>query len=363
MVACEKPAAQTAPNFFRDTDYMGVAHSRAYLAIDHRLPDTPQEYEQFLMGCVDAADRPLVREAILLDVGDKSEHLKRIASPEICEEATRDCCRAAYETVRDHPRISVLYPVAGALPLSKRISELGLEQDRWAALEINGTQGATTGEAKVKTPLPLAMLNPHYSVLIVDNIGDTFVSAAVVAIERRKYRMNGNGDGFEGRSWEDFLKKLKGASKNPKEDRLTYQMLTGLLQEEQVFVLPVFSKNANAIAAIADLADKTKDRNNSNWGSIQAELFDRYLPYALPPDEWVLGAGLSDVGIRLEDVVAQLPAELRNHPMMAAWKGRNVLLRLGVSIPGLVSIEPEQVDWMTALLAQKIAEKLPQSPK
>lgn len=356
---CAPPPIQEISPQEQFLSQIGVRPARMQLAYLNEESQLPPDQEAVLVRAVKISNKTLVRDALLLGPGDEGKYSTRLLMPEETEAAITGCTQAAYAMATQHADLHLVFPMAGALPLAQRIHALGLPTTRMSAVDINGTIADTTGEASVKGKLPQEVLDPNRFILMVDDIGDSFVSALQLALERKKYRVNLAGQPYDERAGNVLMQQLKTANHTSGNDFPVYEDFARLCQEENVLLMPVFSKNPNAHHALVALALENDQQEHYRWKDLQLELYKRYKTHTLP-DVWVVGAGLMDIGISLEDIVDAFPPELKSHPDVAAWTGHQVLLRLGTSIPGLVYVQDVDVEKITKLAARNVQEALSQ---
>ena len=305
--------------------YPGIHPSRPYIARVGNAPKLERSDEQLLINLVWTTNVAIVRDA----ARETHEFSSPLLSAEAAQDAIIGAATAVMETAAHDETTHVVCPPAGAIPLARMLSSMGFPKDRIHAVEISGSAGTESGTASVRTGgIHPAVLNPNHKIIVLDDIGDSHITALALAHLRHTNRNLQSPDGLP---WETLIQQMREAHQNHNhaQDPRLYERFAKRTSDENIIFLPVFSKNAEALAALSQ-------------SPIQQELFARY-PVTAIDNVWVVGSGLLDTGVLFSLVRERLPKDLQNHTFFSRFINPlgEWLLRIGTTVPGLVYLDPK----------------------
>lgn len=341
--------------------FLGAKRERPYVARKGRQ-DVALEDEPLLVSLVQETDRALA--TLPAEVQDR--YFTRLFDTDAVHRVIDESAKIARDILFEDKQACVVAPVAGALPLARYLHALGVPDTRIYPVEITGTVGAKAGKARIIGKLPQAVKDPQRRVILFDDVIDVGTTVAVLLDARERERAGQAGISVVRESQTDFLNELK-AAKSEHTNGAIYHLFSRICEEQNVIVVPVFIKNPDIIHALAHRCKELK-QGNVAWKNLQQIVIDHYdFKEHLVGDVWVLGGGLLDVAIELDNVIKGLPEHLRKDTRVLNWAGNESdcwLLCIGRQIPGLVyldsdkEVQTEQLKKITMLVAQILQKHL-----
>lgn len=264
----------------------------------------------------------------------------------------------------DRDNVVIATPMYGALPIMERLKEvLG---DRFDVLPawISGTTGATTGEAQVIKTLDPRLLDEKKTVILADDVTDSCVSLATLALERQKVRQDGKVD----QVYVDMLREMQRLKDlDPVTDYsddayiVPYQRLAQLLEKEHIVIAPFYNKNKPVLSEIIQYASHGEIQP-SIWTSLQADFSS--IAVDIGQREWIMGGQgdweqpLLDTGINgahKGNTMGMLDyIEKKYHQHLINMGFDKLYLRIGAGIKNLVVFEREQYNNLVEILAKLV---------
>lgn len=212
---------------------------------------------QYANGYFDARARQMMP-------GQSGEFFTIHSSHEEAHRLVRKTAEAIFTVTRDSSNVHLALFPAGAVPIAQMLLGMGYPENRMHTVDISGSQGTETGNARVKGAIHPDLLHPHHHIVIPEDIIDS------------------------GHSIEQLIRARNTSG---------------------VSVISVWSKNEAA-----------RQKLHKNASGIQRELLQHYPITHLPKDLWVLGgAHCMDTGIFWSRVVQYLPKELQRDPRVTMY--------------------------------------------
>ncbi len=273
--------------------------------------------------------------------------------------------KALAENPQGDKKIVFALPMHGAFPIADQLVETFT--DKIFPINISGSLGTTTGTAQVHGELPEDILDENNTVVFADDVGDTFITAAQLAMKRRERRLDIKKEDYMKDEYAQKIKLIQDLRDQTKDKSADiaqinkdlieqYSLLTPLFQEENIVIATLYSKNKPVFETLTKLADASTTNETAQWINIQKRLLK--VCTEISEDDWIVGGRgdwnypLLDTKIKGLDILEKIPEKHRK--LLETMGLARLSLRIGAGVGSLKIFNPAKQEELLQLIADLI---------